>query len=170
MAGRLSAILGSAVFLVIAPGTMAGLVPWWISGWTMQTPFAGYGAVRGLGIACMALGLAVLLDSFARFAWQGFGTPAPPLPTRHLVVQGFYRRVRNPMYVAVVLLVAGQALLLGDWRLLLYGALFWLTCHLFVVLYEEPTLQRSFGAEFAAYRAAVPRWIPRVTPWCGERN
>ena len=167
MAGRTRAILGSALFLVVAPGTLAGLIPWWISRWEFQTPFAGYGPVRGAGVLLAALGLPVLLDSFARFALQGLGTPAPPLPTRRLVVQGFYRFVRNPMYVAVTLLIAGQSLLLGDWRLIAYAAPFWLCCHLFVVSYEEPTLRRTFGAEYEAYCAGVRRWLPRPTPWRG---
>jgi len=73
--------------------------------------------------------------------------------------------VRNPMYVSVVAIILGQALLFGDWRLILYGALFWLASHVFVVVYEEPTLERSFGTEYAAFRANVPRWIPRLSPW-----
>jgi protein-S-isoprenylcysteine O-methyltransferase Ste14 len=73
--------------------------------------------------------------------------------------------VRNPIYVAVVAIVLGQAVLLGDLRLIVYGALFWLTCHLFVVAYEEPTLEQTFGGEYEAFRANVPRWIPRMTPW-----
>jgi protein-S-isoprenylcysteine O-methyltransferase Ste14 len=83
------------------------------------------------------------------------------------VVTGLYRYVRNPMYVAVVVIILGQALLLGDGRLLWYGVLFWLACHAFVVGYEEPTLKRTFGAQYEAYRASVPRWIPRLTAWRG---
>lgn len=167
MAGRLRAILGSALFLVVAPGTLAGFVPWWISRWTFHEPFAGYGLVRGLGVVFIALGLPVLLDSFARFALQGLGTPAPLAPTRRLVVQGFYRFLRNPIYVAVTSLIAGQALLFGEWRLLVVAAVFWLCCHLFVVAYEEPTLRRSFGSEYEVYCAGVRRWVPRLRPWRG---
>ena len=167
MAGRLRAILGSALFLVIAPGALAGLVPWWITRWTFHEPFAGYGSVRVLGVAFIALGLPVLLDSFARFALQGLGTPAPLLPPRRLVVQGFYRFVRNPIYVAVTSLIVGQALLFGEGRLLVFAAAFWLSCHLFVVVYEEPTLRRSFGSEYEAYCAGVRRWVPRLRPWRG---
>jgi protein-S-isoprenylcysteine O-methyltransferase Ste14 len=167
MASRTRAILGSALFLVIAPGTLVGLVPWWISRWAFQTPFAGYAPVRVLGIVCIVLGLPVLLDSFARFALQGRGTPAPTAPTERLVVRGFYRFVRNPIYVAVTLLIAGQALLFSDWRVLAFAALFWLSCHVFVVAYEEPTLRRSFDAEYEAYCAGVRRWLPRITPWRG---
>jgi protein-S-isoprenylcysteine O-methyltransferase Ste14 len=168
MTQRLRAILGSALFLVVAPGTLAGLVPWWISRWTFQEPFGGYGPLRLLGVVLIALGLPVLLDSFARFALQGLGTPAPLLPTRRLVVQGFYRFVRNPIYMAVTSMVLGQALLFGDWRLLILAALFWLCCPVFVVTYEEPTLRQSFGAEYEVYCAGVRRWMPRLTPWRGK--
>ena len=118
----------------------------------------------------MAAGLAVLLESFTRFALQGIGTPAPVFPTRHLVVQGAYRYVRNPMYVAVTSLILGQALLLGDTHLLAYAVFPWLVAHLFVVAYEEPTLRRTFGAEYETYCAHVPRWIPRFSPWRNARQ
>jgi protein-S-isoprenylcysteine O-methyltransferase Ste14 len=69
------------------------------------------------------------------------------------------------MYVAVIAIILGQAVLFGDWRLVVYGAVFWLATHLFVVTYEEPKLEQMFGAEYEAFRAGVPRWIPRMTPW-----
>jgi len=105
------------------------------------------------------------VDSFARFAIHGLGTPAPVAPPQKLVVTGLYRYVRNPMYVSVVAIILGQALLFGDWRLVVYGAVFWLACHAFVLVYEEPTLRRKFGAQYEGFCANVPRWIPRLTPW-----
>jgi protein-S-isoprenylcysteine O-methyltransferase Ste14 len=156
---RGAALLGSLVFLVLAPGTVAGLVPWWIAGWRVHP--AWFPGVRAAGALLAAAGLAVLLDSFVRFAVRGLGTPAPVLPTRHLVVSGLYRWVRNPMYLAVLSVVAGQALVVGAPRVLGWAALLWLGFHLFVVGYEEPTLRRTFGAEYDAFRASVPRWIPR---------
>jgi len=164
------AIVGSAIFLVVAPGFVAGPVPWWISHWRVHTPFLGFAALRIAGVLLIAAGTLVVLDSFARFALQGFGTPAPILPPNRLVVTGFYRYVRNPMYVAVVAIVLGQALYFGNIRLLAYGLLAWLATHLFVLLYEEPTLHKSFAAEYEAYRAHVPRWIPRLTPWRGDQK
>src|SRR3979490_1778991 len=110
-------------------------------------------------------GSAVVLP---RVPLQGRGTPAPIAPTRNLVVTGLYRYVRNPIYVAVVAIILGQAVLMGDWRLIVYGALLWLAFHVFVVAYEEPTLERTFGREYEAFRAAVPRWIPRMPPWRSE--
>ena len=125
-------------------------------------------ATRFVGAALILAGVTGLVDSFARFALQGLGTPAPIAPTEHLVVTGLYRYVRNPIYVAVVAVILGQAVLFGDWRLILYGALFWLACHLFAWAYEEPTLEQTFGAEYEAFRGNVPRWIPRLTPWRGR--
>ncbi|SPF54004.1 conserved membrane hypothetical protein [Candidatus Sulfopaludibacter sp. SbA4] len=159
------AIVGSAVFLVIAPGFVAGLVPWWISHWRLDAPFLGMPLFRLVGCILIALGAIGLLDSFGRFALQGLGTPAPVFPTRHLVVTGLYRYVRNPMYVAVVSTILGQSLVLGNAALLEYGAVVWLLFHLFVLIYEEPTLKATFGSEYKSFCAAVPRWIPRVTPW-----
>ena len=164
---RVFAILGTAVFLLLAPGVVVGLVPWWISRWHFHAPFLGFTPFREIGALLIAAGLPVLLESFGRFALQGIGTPAPLFPTRHLVVKGFYRYVRNPMYVAVVSLILGQALLLGDLRILAYAVLAWLVTHLFVLIYEEPTLRKSFGAEYETFCAHVPRWIPRFTPWRG---
>ena len=162
---KVSAILGSTVFLAIAPGLVAGLVPWWISRWEFRHAAWAIPALRIFGGALIGLGMVVLLDSFARFALQGLGTPAPVFPTRHLVVTGRYRRVRNPMYVAVVSAILGQGMMFGNLALLEYGGLVWLLFHAFVLLYEEPTLRGSFGSEYDVYCRNVPRWIPRLRPW-----
>ncbi len=92
----------------------------------------------------------------------------PLMPTRHLVVSGLYRHMRNPMYVAVASLIAGQALLFGDLRLLTYAACVWAAFHLFVLLYEEPTLMKAYPEEYPVFRENVPRWIPRIHPWRGD--
>ena len=162
---KVVAIVGSAIFLVIAPGFVAGLVPWWISRWRVEAPFLGMPIFRFAGGILITLGLIGLLDSFVRFALQGVGTPAPVFPTRHLVVTGLYRYVRNPMYAAVVITILGQGLTLGNVNVLEYGALVWLLFHLFVLIYEEPTLRANFGSEYKYFCAEVPRWIPRFTPW-----
>ena len=166
---RVFAFLGSAVFLFVAPGTVAGLVPWWIGRWRVHASFFGFAAVRAVGVLLVAAGVGLLLETFLRFALNGIGTPAPVLPTKHLVVSGSYRYVRNPMYVAVVSLILGQGLIFGDIRIFVYGICAWLIMHIFVLIYEEPTLRRTFTAEFADYTANVPRWIPRLTPWREQR-
>ena len=158
------AVLGSAVFLVLAPGFVAGLAPWWISRHWADTRLLGW-PLRGLGAVLIAAGALVLLDSFVHFALQGIGTPAPVFPTRHLVVTGLYRYVRNPMYVAVFAVILGQSLVLGNVRVLGYAALVWLAFHLFVLAYEEPTLRKKSGEEYETFCTHVPRWIPRLSPW-----
>src|SRR5579859_1998311 len=105
---KLFAIVGSTIFLVIAPGVVAGYVPWLLSRWQIRPPLLGFQVLRILGVLLIVAGLPILLDSFARFALQGLGTPAPVFPTRHLVVTGLFRYVRNPMYIAVGALILGQ--------------------------------------------------------------
>jgi len=162
---KITAVLGSALFFVVAPTMLAGVIPWWISHWEFRPAFFGAEATRPAGLAFMLAGVPGILDSFARFALQGLGTPAPIAPPRHLVVSGLYRHVRNPIYVSVVAVILGQAVLFADWHLLGYGALLWLAFHIVVIADEEPTLRQSFGAEYESYLANVPRWLPRLTPW-----
>jgi protein-S-isoprenylcysteine O-methyltransferase Ste14 len=162
---RVAAVLGSAVFLVIAPGIVAGYVPWLITRWTLQPPLLGLVPLRFIGGLLICAGVPVLLDSFARFALQGLGTPAPVMPTRRLVVSGLYRYVRNPMYVAVTSIIVGQGLLFGSVATLEYGAVVWLCFFLFVLAYEEPALRATYGDEYKRFCANVPRWIPRLRPW-----
>jgi protein-S-isoprenylcysteine O-methyltransferase Ste14 len=159
---RIRAALGSLVFLVVAPGVVAGLVPWLITDWSAHDwSFP----VRVLGGGLIVAGVAFLTAAFARFAVEGIGTPAPVAPTQRLVVGGAYRYVRNPMYLAVASIIVGQGLLLGQAILLLYASAFAAAVTAFVRGYEEPTLARRFGEQYEAYRRAVPRWRPRLTPW-----
>ena len=162
---RTFAILGSIAFFFVAPFTVAGLIPWWITRGAMQPPLFANDLTRVPGLVLAAVGVVILVDSFARFAIQGLGAPAPVAPPQHLIVSGLYRHVRNPMYVGVLAAIFGQALFFADLRLIVYGALIWLAFHAFVRLYEEPTLQRMFESEYEAFRANVPRWIPRIFPW-----
>jgi protein-S-isoprenylcysteine O-methyltransferase Ste14 len=159
---KITATAGSAVFLVIAPGIVAGLVPWWLTGWQAGTAFPV--PVRITGAVLTAAGSAALLAAFAQFAIQGRGTPAPPAPTEQLVVRGLYRYVRNPMYLAVLAVITGQALMLSRPVLLGYAAAVAATFAAFVYGYEQPTLARRYGAQYEAYRRAVPGWWPRLPP------
>lgn len=165
MRGRLWPSIGSLVFFIAAPGTVAGLLPCLISGWRVGPPPLAWPGLRVVGGLVIVAGVTVLVECFVRFALQGRGTPAPVLQTERLVVTGWYRFVRNPMYVAVVAVILGQVLLLGNMRLLIYGAAVALGFHLFVLLYEEPTLRRRYGEEYEAYCSGVGRWWPRSTPW-----
>ena len=157
--------MGSLVFLVLVPGVVAGLVPWWLTGWQVREPSSSWLPLRVGGAMLVAAGAVVLLHAFVRFVVEGVGTPAPVAPTDRLVVGGLYRYVRNPMYLAVAAIIVGQALILGQPILIVYAALFALTVAVFVHRYEEPTLRRRFGEQYEAYLRAVPRWWPRREPW-----
>jgi protein-S-isoprenylcysteine O-methyltransferase Ste14 len=159
------AVLGSALFFVVAPLVLAGFIPRWVTQWEFRPAFFGADPTRILGGILIIVGVPGLLDSFARFALEGLGTPAPIAPPQKLVVTGLYRYVRNPIYIAVVAVIFGQALLFGDWRLLWYGALLWLFFHVVVVMFEEPALKQTFDTAYESFRTNVPRWIPRLTPW-----
>jgi protein-S-isoprenylcysteine O-methyltransferase Ste14 len=156
------AAAGSAAFFALAPGVTAGLVPWWLTGWEANDPWA---PLVVIGAVLIAAGAVVLVQAFVRFVVEGIGTPAPVAPPEHLVVGGLYRHVRNPMYVAVAATIVGQALVLGRPALLLYAGAFVAATAAFVRLYEEPVLLRRFGAEYEAYRRAVPGWWPRWRAW-----
>ncbi|HEY4201300.1 MAG TPA: isoprenylcysteine carboxylmethyltransferase family protein [Devosiaceae bacterium] len=162
---RILPVIGSIVFLFVAPGVMGVLIPWWVTSWHFGAPLLGFEPGRWLGVALIVFGAVILFDSFARFALQGRGTPAPIYPTATLMVSGAYRYVRNPMYLAVDGLIAGQALLFGSLPLVVYALVFGLVTHLFVLAYEEPTLRTTYGAQYEAYATAVHRWLPRLTPW-----
>jgi protein-S-isoprenylcysteine O-methyltransferase Ste14 len=157
--------VGSLVFLVLAPGVVAGLVPWWLTGWRLREPLPYWLPLRVAGSILLAAGVVVLLHAYARFVVEGLGTPAPVAPTERLVVGGVYRYVRNPMYLAVAATIVGQALALGQLILLPYAAAFGVAVAAFVHWYEEPTLRRQFGEQYEAYRRAVPGWWPRRKPW-----
>lgn len=155
------------MFLVLVPGTVAGAIPFWMTGWRVHPPFLGLPVSRVVGGLLVLLGLASLVESILRFALVGLGTPAPVAPPTRLVVSGQYRLVRNPMYVAVLAIVLGQALVLGSFGLLRYAVLLWVFFSGFVLLYEEPTLRSRFGASYETYRRNVRRWWPRPRPWSG---
>ncbi len=156
------AAAGTAAFFVLAPGVVAGLVPWLLTGWEVDEPLPYWLPLRVVGLALLAAGVAVLGHAFVRFVVEGLGTPAPVAPTERLVVGGLYRYVRNPMYLAVEATIVGQALLLGQLSLLVYATFVGVAFAAFVQWYEEPTLRRQFGDEYEAYRRTVPAWLPRL--------
>jgi protein-S-isoprenylcysteine O-methyltransferase Ste14 len=157
---RLRAILGSAAFVLFGgPTLVAGLVPWLLTRWEADDPPA---ALRILGAALIVAGGGLVLETTARFALQGRGTPAPFAAPERFVAGGSYRVVRNPMYVGVLALIFGQALLLGREVLLVWAGVAAILFQLFVVLHEEPELRKRFGAEYDDYRRRVGRWLPRT--------
>jgi protein-S-isoprenylcysteine O-methyltransferase Ste14 len=163
---RARAWIGTIVFLGLAPGVVAGLVPWLITGWRSSWPGGGAAPVAVVAVLAVLGGIAVLLDAFVRFA-RADGTPAPPMPTARLVVVGPYRFVRNPMYEAVLAIILGQALLFASVATAVYAGLVLLAVAAFVRLYEEPTLELEYGDEYREYRRHVRGWVPRLRPWAG---
>ena len=161
-----TAAVGSAVFFVVAPGIVAGLVPWLISGWDVRWPISGFGVVvMALGSALLAVAILVLIRNFIRFVVEGRGTPSPVFQTQRLVVGGDYRFVRNPMYLAVIAAILGQAMIFGSFALLIYALAVWAMMASFVRWYEEPLLQNRYGEEYGRYRQGVRAWVPRLHPW-----
>ncbi len=158
---KIPVLVKAGLFTLIVPVSVTVLIPYWL-----MLPYAEFdaGIFRHAGPALMVGGGAVYLHCVWNFAWVGRGTPAPIDPPKEVVAVGFYRFVRNPMYVRVVTLLAGEALLFQSLRLLVYALIAWLSCHLFVVLYEEPHLRKKFGESYGNYCRAVPRWIPRLGP------
>lgn len=163
MRDRSAAAVGSSLFFLVAPGVVAGLIPWLITRWRVGVDYPW--PVQAAGAGLFIAGVIVLVSAFVRFVTEGTGTPAPVAPTAKLVVGGLYRFVRNPMYLAVVAAIVGQALLFGRPTLLWYGAAVAIAFVVFVRFYEEPTLRRTFGDEYEEYRRAVPGWWPRLHPW-----
>lgn len=156
--------IGTIVFLLLAPGVVAGLIPWLITGWRWHDWAGAVWIVVPIAWIMIAAGAAFLLHAFALFA-RHRGTPAPVAPTETLVVTGVYRFVRNPMYLAVLAIILGQALLFGSWWLLVYAAIVLAAFVGFVKVYEEPTLTDTYGEPYLEYRRHVPGWWPRLRPW-----
>ena len=152
--------LRTALFTLLVPGTVLGLVPLALIaiGWG---PSFDLGAGRVIGYALFMAGVAIIVWCFVDFVRRGHGTPAPYDPPRQLVVAGLYKCVRNPQYVGVVLVALSEAVLSGRLLLLGYAVFLAIGYHLFVRFYEEPTLQRTFGEDYVRYCAAVSRWLPQ---------
>ena len=151
----------TAVFTVVVPGTFSVLIPLLIASDRRATG----GAAFGLALCLLTLGAVVYLRCGWDFATSGKGTPSPiDAPTR-LVTRGFYRYTRNPMYVAVLTVIAGWAVLFGSLILVAYGLVVFTVFSLFILQYEEPRLAREFGEEYAAYVERVGRWLPRCPCW-----
>lgn len=151
-------ILHTLAFVAIAPGAVAVAVPaavLWLSGGD-----AAGGAWLLAGAVVLAAGLALFAWCVADFVARGRGTPDPGMPPERLVVRGPFRFARNPMYLGLLTMIAGEALLFASPWLVAWGIALFAAFHARIVVYEEPTLARTFGAEWHAYRRAVPRWLP----------
>lgn len=153
-------VFHTAVFVLVAPGVVLVALPaliLWLSHATAGPPLA-----VGVGVTILLVGLALFAWCVSDFVARGKGTPDPSRPPTELVVRGPFRLVRNPMYVALAVILAGEALFfLSPW-LIAWAVLALLIFHLRVIVYEEPTLARTFGPAWDEYRARVPRWLPRL--------
>lgn len=150
--------LKSLLFLIVAPGMVAGYIP---LGLLRNGPQINAGVFALIALPLWVIGVVILLWSFWNFFREGRGTPAPIDPPKELVAVGFYRYVRNPMYVGIFLTLIGHFLWFGYWNLLIYAVFIFIAFNTFVAYYEEPTLRKKFGAAYNDYCQRVPRWIPR---------
>ena len=163
---RSAAAAGTSIFFLLAPGIVAGVVPWLISGWEVRWPMSGLAlAAVIVGGVILVGAVVILIRAFVRFVMEGSGTPAPVAPTERLVLGGEYRYVRNPMYVAVIAAILGQAMIFGSLPLLVYAGIVWGVMAAFVHWYEEPVLLERYGDEYQRYQRAVRAWWPRLSPW-----
>jgi protein-S-isoprenylcysteine O-methyltransferase Ste14 len=156
----LSLLLRNLIFTILQPGLVAGLIPFLILGDRVKTlfdhAFQGY---QYAGAAIFVIGFIIMLTCIVSFAIKGRGTISPADPTRQLVTTGLYRFSRNPMYVGVMLILIGEAILFSSTSLCAYVAFAWIAFQLFIWRFEEPRLIKDFGKEYNAYRKQVRRWI-----------
>lgn len=152
-------VLKSLLFLLLVPGVLLGLIPYWISETDVSIIDTGF--LRYLAIPLWLIGAGIMVRCFRDFSIEGHGTPAPIDPPHNLIANGLYRYVRNPMYVAGLIALAGWILWSPSLSMIITGLLFFTATHFFVRFYEEPTLKRKFGAVYEEYLTSVPRWIPR---------
>lgn len=152
-------VFNTILFTILVPGTVAVLIPLWLVGdmrWHANAPATWMGAVVAV------TGAAIYLRCAWEFAVIGLGTPAPIAPTKFLVTTALHRYVRNPIYIGVALLILGESVIFRSLHLFLYAAAMVAIAHLFVILYEEPTLRRQFGESYEEYLRTVPRWVPKL--------
>ena len=160
--------------VLLLPVVMTVLVPRWaLRAWEVSDTRWTSGSssemvARVVAAILFALGIALFAWCIALFARVGQGTLAPWDPTQNLVAVGPYRHSRNPMITSVVAIIAAQALFLGSRVLGIWCAVFASFNHLYFLVSEEPGLRARFGERYDEYTRAVPRWLPRFTPWRGN--
>lgn len=160
-------VIVSVLFVVFGgPAITVVYLPFWITRFSIPAGEPGWQIV--IATTLIVTGVVPAFESMKRFIVVGRGTLVPTVPTEHLVASGMYRYVRNPMYVDILIALAGEAVLFRSRDVVVFAVLLWLGFHLFVSLYEEPTLTRRYGEEYARFKRHVPRWLPRLTPWSGD--
>lgn len=165
---RRNLIISILFVLFGGPGILLLYLPLWITRFRIP---GGEPFWQELCFAALILaGLLPAFESISRFIYIGQGTLVPVAPPQHLIVSGFYRYVRNPMYVGMLLALAGELILFRNRGIVIEAALAWLAASVFILLHEEPSLTRQYGEEYIQYRQHVPRWLPRPTPWRQPQN
>ena len=152
--------LKTLIFSILVPGTVAFVIPWLL----LQQPWGlvfVFPSVWLVGFLPLLLGVGLYLWCAGESTFVGKGTPAPIDAPKYLVTQGPYQWVRNPMYLAVLSIVIGEAILFRSYLLVGYALLVWAVVHMFVVFVEEPSLRHQFGESYETYLRTVPRWLPR---------
>jgi protein-S-isoprenylcysteine O-methyltransferase Ste14 len=167
MASLGRSVIVSVLFVVLGgPAFALVYIPFWITRFHIPAGEPVWQMV--VAAALIVGGAAPAFESMKRFIVVGRGTLVPVVPTEHLVVSGMYRHVRNPMYVGIPTALAGEAMVFRSRGVVVVAFCLWLASHPFVCFYEEPTLNRRYGDEYARFKRNVPRWLPRLTPWRGE--
>lgn len=161
---RTTALIVSVGWFAVTAGVGAVLVPWWLTGWRLPRPLPWWGLPTTLGVLMIVVGLIPPVHVFVQFVRAG-GTPMPGAMTTRLVVTGFNRYVRNPIYLGALTIFLGEALVLWRLSVVMYAVATWLGVAAFVRWHEEPALARRFGPDYEQYRRAVPAWRPRLHPW-----
>jgi len=151
--------LRSVLWSILVPGIVVGYVPWQFVG-PSETRLDSTNIAQLAGLACVAVGAALMTTCIVEFARSGRGTLSPLDPPRQLVVRGFYRYVRNPMYLGATVVLLGEALVRQSRALVVYWVVWFVWVNVFVIAYEEPSLRRRFGASYEEYTRRVGRWIP----------
>ncbi|NIS79459.1 MAG: isoprenylcysteine carboxyl methyltransferase [Anaerolineales bacterium] len=155
--------IGTILFTLLAPGSVTILAPYSLIRWASSDMNLTLGVYRWLGLVPILIGILFYAWTVSDFVRKGGGTPAPIDPPQILVVDGLYRFVRNPMYVGVISVLIGELLLFEKMSLIAYTTVVFFAFHLFVVLYEEPRLGKTFGKAYEEYCSSVPRWIPKIS-------
>ena len=161
---RPAAAVTSLAWFAAVGGTFGCLLPYLLNYWHFRQPLPYWWIGQAAGVLLICGGMIPVGSSFIEFFTAG-GTPVPVASPPRLVVSGFYRYVRNPIYVGFLAILTGQALLFGSAALLEYTAAAWIVGAAAVRYYEEPVLTRKFGADYREYRRNVPAWIPRLRRW-----
>ena len=165
IAETIKAFFGTLGFLfVLLPIILIG-IPYLIISSANQTPLFNIGAFRYFGLVPIVAGCIIYLWCSLSFVFSGKGTPIHAMPPKELVVKGLYRFVRNPMYIAGLLVLAGEVLLFQSKGVFIYLLVMFGVFHFFVLGREEPRLEKRFGESYKRYRKSVRRWIPRLNPY-----